>query len=74
MAEDDEGLTGEVTVTVDVENVQEAGTLSLSSIQPAINRPLTASITDEDGDVNAEEWQWYSMATKPKHDPAAGRQ
>ena len=36
VATDDEGLTGEVEVTVDVMNIGEAGEIILSSIQPAI--------------------------------------
>ncbi len=45
------------TVTVTVTNVDEDGTLTLSSATPAIDVPLTATYTDPDGETNVA-WQW----------------
>ena len=45
-------------VTVMVMNVEEAGTLTLSSSRPAVGVELTAMLTDLDGMVSGEIWQW----------------
>ena len=46
IATDDDGATGKRDVTITVSNIDEAGTVSLSPIQPAIGRPLMATLTD----------------------------
>ena len=45
-------------VAVTVTNVEEAGTLNLSAEQPQEDVPLTAILTDPDGSVTGEMWQW----------------
>ena len=50
-------------VTVMVTNVDEAGTVSLSSRQPVVGTALTASVEDPDGMVTGETWQWASSDT-----------
>ena len=44
-------------VTVDITNLEEAGTLTLSSEQPSIGVPFTATLADPDG-VRSSMWEW----------------
>ena len=58
---DPAGGTDSITVNVTVENVEEPGTVSFgTNAQPEVNTPLTASLTDPDGNVTGESWQWQS--------------
>ena len=41
-------------------NIDEPGEVELSHIQPAIERPLVATLSDPDGGVNNVKWQWQS--------------
>ncbi len=50
---------GEKDVEVKVANVDEPGTVTLSSVQPRVGVALTASLTDIDGGVSGVMWQWY---------------
>ena len=52
------------TVTVTVENVEEAGTVSLSQRTPQQGIPVTASLGDKDGSITGTEWQWYKSDVK----------
>ena len=45
-------------VTVTVTNVEEVGVVTLSSVQPRIGVPLTATLTDPDGDISDVTWKW----------------
>ena len=51
------------TVTIDLENVEEPGTVTLSSAQPLTGTAFTASLTDPDGSVTSLTWRWASSAT-----------
>ena len=53
-----------IVVTISVTNVEEAGTLTLSSYQPPARAELTATLTDPDGGVTSESWQW-ARTTNP---------
>ena len=44
-------------VTVDITNLEEAGTLTLSSDQPSIGVPFTATLADAD-EVRSSMWEW----------------
>ena len=59
----DTNLTGELAVSVSVTNVNEAGTLTLSSIQPATGAAFTVMLSDDDGGVTNEGYQWASSGT-----------
>ena len=59
----DGALSDTVTVTVDVTNVDEDGTVSFDSTSPAVGTALTASLSDPDGGVTDRTWQWSSSAT-----------
>ena len=43
-----------ITVTVTITNVNEEGTVTLSSVQPQVGASLTAALEDPDGDVTGE--------------------
>ena len=57
-ATDADSNRGEMSVEVKVANVNEAGTVTLSAVQPRVGVSLTASLTDPDGGVSGVEWQW----------------
>ena len=50
-------------VTVEVTNVEEAGTVMLSTLQPQVGMPIIATLSDPDTivatDRDAVTWQWY---------------
>ena len=56
----DDGNDGhaDVTVTINVTNVEEAGTVTLSSMTPMVGTELTATLSDPDDSVTGETWQW----------------
>jgi hypothetical protein len=45
-------------VTVTVINVDESGTVTLSSSSPSVGVEIAASLDDPDGRVTGEAWQW----------------
>ena len=47
-----------IGVTVTVTNQEEAGTVTLSPAQGQARVPITATLTDPDGEVTGETWQW----------------
>ena len=51
-------LTATVTVTVTVTNIDEAGTVALSTNQPSARAEITAALTDPDKGVTGAVWQW----------------
>ena len=51
-------LTATVDVTVTVTNVDEAGTVALSTNQPPARAEITAALTDPDEGVTGAVWQW----------------
>ena len=57
-ATDDDRNRGEKDVEVKVANVDEPGTVTLSTVQPRVGVPLTASLTDIDVGVTGVTWQW----------------
>ena len=54
----DGALTAAVDVTVTVTNVDEAGTVTLSTNQPPARAEITAALTDPDEGVSGAVWQW----------------
>ena len=48
----------EKVVTVNVTNVDEPGTVKLTTLAPRAGIALTASVTDPDGNVTGMTWQW----------------
>ena len=62
LATDTKGLTGKRPLMITVENIDEVGTVGLSTIQPAIGQEITATLTDPDGRISDMKWQWYSSS------------
>ena len=52
-------LTATRDVVITITNADDAGVITLSSVQPKVRIPFTASLTDEDGGVKDVKWQWY---------------
>ena len=53
-----EAVSDRVSVTVSVTNVEEAGTITLSSTQPRVGEAITATLSDPDGAVTNLRWSW----------------
>ena len=57
---DSKGNSDEQDVTVKVTNVEEHGTVTLSTLQPRVDVPVTATLADPDNvTVSSVSWQWY---------------
>ena len=57
---DSKGNSDERDVTVKVTNVEEHGTVTLSTLQPRVDVPVTATLADPDSvTVSSISWQWY---------------
>ena len=63
VAASDGSLTGVQVVTITVENVEEPGEVTLSSVQPATGIPLTALLSDPDVVKGSVAWQWAKRET-----------
>ena len=67
-ATDGTGHVGREPVMVEVTNVDEAGTVKLSALQPAPGVMFTATLTDIDNKAdiltNSAEWQWSRSPSK----------
>ena len=55
-------LTSSLVVTVTITNEDEPGTVELSSQQPQVGTPLTATLKDPDGSASDVSWTWESSA------------
>ena len=51
------------TVTVNIQNVEEPGTVSLSTVQPQEGTSLTATLEDDDGPTGTT-WRWYRTSSR----------
>ena len=49
---------GTISVTINVTNVDEAGTVTLPVDDPVMGRPVTATLSDPDGEVTSQIWTW----------------
>ena len=79
-------ITASANLAVMVENVDEPGSVSLSTGSPRSGEALSASLTDPDGSVSALSWRWQRStedgredgwenipgATAPDYTPGAG--
>ncbi len=50
-------------VTIAVTNVEEAGTVMLSTLQPQVDVEITATLTDPDGGITGTTWSWLRGST-----------
>ena len=62
VAEDLAGLTGKMSLVIMVGNMAEDGSVELSSNQPAVGRPVTATLKDPDTGQTGLKWQWFSSS------------
>ena len=61
----DAGGNADTTIdnTITITDVEEPGMVSFTSSQPQARTQLTATLSDPDGSVTNESWQWASSAT-----------
>ena len=57
-AADPYGATAMIAVTIMVTNMDEEGTVTLSTMEPQVGVELTATLDDPDGTVSGDTWQW----------------
>ena len=50
-------------VTVNIQNVEETGAITLSAVQPQEGTTLTATLEDDDGPTGTA-WQWYRTSSR----------
>ena len=55
--------TADKPVTVNIQNLEETGTVTLSSVQPQTETPLTATLEDDDI-PSGTTWQWYRTSSR----------
>ena len=60
VATDSDGQTSKRDVIITVTNMDEPGVVALSAVQPRIGVPITATLTDPDGDISDLTWLWSS--------------
>ena len=63
-ATDETRKVGTYDVTVEVTNVNEGGTVTLSARRPQTDIAFTAAVTDPDDGVVDEKWQWSKASSK----------
>ena len=63
------GQTATLVVQVAVTNVDDPGMVTLSSTQPEVDEPITATLTDQDGSVEHVRWSWsyFSSEDSPRN-------
>ena len=57
-----DGKAGTKAVKVEVENVDEDGTVTLNRTRPRVGLAVKASLTDPDGSISKVTWQWSISA------------
>ena len=57
-------LEGTATVNISITDVDEAGTVTVTPSSAAVDTELTAILTDPDGSVSGESWQWTRADTE----------
>ena len=72
---DGHGGRGEFDVCIAVMNINEEGKITLRDedgkelVQPYAHGPITADLTDPDGDVSVSSWQWARSKDDPPQSP-----
>ena len=69
---DSASSVAEVPVTITVTNVEEDGTVTLSSVQPQVGTALTATLADPDGSISGETWKWEISSNQTSWAPISG--
>ena len=55
--------TASLEVEVEVTNADDPGVVTLSTASPQAGKPITATLTDPDGDIRDVEWSWLYFST-----------
>ena len=63
---DTQGATGQKNVRITVNNVEEAGNLTVTPAQPSLGGMVVATLTDPDGVESVTDWNWYSGPTNER--------
>ena len=63
-ATDETNKVGMHEVTVEVTNVEEPGTVTLSALRPQSQTEFNATLMDPDGAVSGETWQWAKSSSR----------
>ena len=63
-ATDETRRTETETVTINVTNVDEDGTVELSALRPQSATAFAATLDDPDGDTSNAKWQWSKSSSK----------
>ena len=71
-AADPSGAENAITVTITVTNVEEAGTVTLSTTQPIVAIPLDATLDDPDDVSGSVTWSWESSPNMSSWGPING--
>jgi len=58
MVINDDSIDATTVVSVRVIDVEEEGVVTLSDLEPEAGTPVTASLSDGDGGVTGQSWQW----------------
>ncbi len=69
---DDISVDDLIEVSIDVSNVDEAGTVSVSPEQPEVGTALVVSLSDPDGSVSDIFWQWARSSDRTDWQDMAG--
>ena len=59
MVINDDSIDATTVVSVQVIDLEEEGVVTLSDLEPEAGDQLTATLTDGDGGVTGESWQWW---------------
>ena len=70
--DDDSTIDDLIEVSIDVSNVDETGTVSVSLEQPEVGTALTASLSDPDGSLSDISWQWAASSDRANWQDTAG--
>ena len=55
---------GKLDVTVNVMNAEDMGVVTPTQREPQVGKDVVASLTDEDGDLRNQSWQWYRLSAE----------
>ena len=72
IATDPSGEADTITVVIIVTNVDEAGTVTLPSVQPIVGPELMATVTDPDHISGSPTWSWESSSDQSSWTPITG--
>ncbi len=70
--DDDSTIDDLIEVSIDVSNVDEAGTVSVSLEKPEVGTALTVSLSDPDGSLSDISWQWARSSDRTDWQDMAG--